>query len=247
MVDEQEGGGADDDASRSEDVAIVSAAAVKRAARIKAGVYGDVELKPGGDGKSARVTQLRTAEGGGKLPTDGSVGPDEGAHVGGAAGYVCTIQRGQCWVAPVWTLRVAKRTVRMTVDAEDSTTGIFLPKSNSKQHLLVAPTVDTVRNGLVHVAVLNVEGKREKVPAREALGTWIPTDDTMGLLEMNGELQRIRVAEWVATLNKEAAKPQKEEDTLDIGEMEPADRDLVVELLRQFAEIVEKKRCRKRV
>ncbi|GMF52879.1 unnamed protein product [Phytophthora fragariaefolia] len=107
--------------------------------------------------------------------------------------------------------------VRMTVNAEDGTTGIFLPKSKSKQHLLVAPTVDT------------------------ALGTWIPTDDTMKLLEMNGELQRTGVAEWVATLNKQAAEPLKEEDKLDIGEMEPADRDLVVTLLHQFAELVEKK------
>ncbi|GMF16140.1 unnamed protein product [Phytophthora fragariaefolia] len=83
----------------------------------------------------------------------------------------------------------------MTVNAEDGTSGIFLPKSKSKQHLLVAPTVDTVRNGFGHVAVLNVEGKREKLPAREALGTRIPTDDTMELLELNGELQRTRVAE----------------------------------------------------
>jgi hypothetical protein len=85
------------------------------------------------------------------------------------------------------------RVLRVAVDAEEGTTGIFLPKLNAKRHLLMAPTLSTVRDELVSIAVMNVDSKREKLPAREALGTWVPTDDTMGLLSMNGELERDRV------------------------------------------------------
>jgi hypothetical protein len=56
--------------------------------------------------------------------------------------------------------------VRVAVDAAEGTTGLFLPKPTAKRHLLLAPTVDTVRGGTVRVAVLNVEGRREKLPAR---------------------------------------------------------------------------------
>jgi len=135
----------------------------------------------------------------------------------------------------------ARAIVRVAVAAADGTTGLFLPKPLTKRHLLLAPTVDTVRGGTVRVAVLNVEGRREKLPAREVLGTWVPTDDTMTLLDMNGELERKRVAEWVKKLRKDDAKPLSNEDSLDIGEMEPADRDLLIALLRQHADIVEKK------
>lgn len=116
-----------------------------------------------------------------------------------------------------------------------------MPKVGGRRHLLMAPTVDTVRNGKVRIAVMNVEGRREKLPARESLGTWIPADEDMQILSLNGELERARVADWVSTLRKQDAEPLKNEDQLDIGEMEAADRDLVVALLRQFSEIVEKK------
>ncbi|GMF36060.1 unnamed protein product [Phytophthora fragariaefolia] len=134
--------------------------------------------------------------------------------------------------------------VRVKVDAADGTTGVFLPKWGGKRHLMVASTVDTVRNGMVQIAVLNVEGRREKLPAGEASGKGITTEADIDILSVNGELERTRVAEWVATLRKEDAAPLQEEEKLDIGEMETADRDLVLALLRQYAEVVEKKeRC----
>jgi hypothetical protein len=43
-------------------------------------------------------------------------------------------------------------------------------------------------------------------------------------------------------LRKEDAPPLKNEDQLDIGEMEAADKDLVIALLRQYADITEKKK-----
>ncbi|KAE9289870.1 hypothetical protein PR003_g25435 [Phytophthora rubi] len=94
---------------------------------------------------------------------------------------------------------------------------------------------------MVSVVVLNVEARREKLPAREALGTWIPTDADMEILSLNGELERDRVAKWVAALKKDDARPLQDEDKLDIGDMETADKDLVIALLRQYAGIVEKK------
>ncbi|GMF58780.1 unnamed protein product [Phytophthora fragariaefolia] len=129
----------------------------------------------------------------------------------------------------------------MKVDADYGTTGVFLPKLTSKRHLLVAPTVDTVKDGMVSVVVLNLEGRREKPPARQALRTRIPTDDDMQILSLNGELERARVAEWIATLKKGDAAPPSNENKLDIGDMEAADKDLVIALLRQYADIVEKK------
>ncbi|KAE8985794.1 hypothetical protein PR002_g22533 [Phytophthora rubi] len=122
--------------------------------------------------------------------------------------------------------------VQMKVDAEDGTTGVFLPKPTSKRHLLIAPTVDTVKDGKVSVVVLNVEGRREKLPAREALGTWIPTDADMQILSLNGELERDWVVKWVDALKKDDARPLQDEDKLDIGDMEAADKDLVIALLR---------------
>ncbi|KAE9323043.1 hypothetical protein PF008_g17457 [Phytophthora fragariae] len=142
------------------------------------------------------------------------------------------------------TVKLATNTrsvVQMKVDAEDGTTGVFLPKPTSKRHLLIAPTVDTVKDGMVSVAVLNVEGRREKLPAREALATWIPTDADMEILSLNGDLERDRVAKWVAALKKNDARPLQDEDKVDIGDMEAADKDLAIALLRQYAGIVEKK------
>ncbi|KAE8954519.1 hypothetical protein PR002_g32064 [Phytophthora rubi] len=131
--------------------------------------------------------------------------------------------------------------VRVKVDAPDGTTGVFVPKPSSKRHLMMSPTAATVHEGVVRVAVLNIEGKREKLPAREVLGTWVPTDDTMQMLSLNGELEKARVREWVSTLKKEDGEPLKNEASLDIGDMEPDERDLVIALLRPYAPIVEKK------
>ncbi|KAI9990491.1 hypothetical protein PInf_021519 [Phytophthora infestans] len=87
--------------------------------------------------------------------------------------------------------------VRVKVDASNGSTGVFLPKLTHKRYLLLAPTLSTVQNGEVAVAVLNLEGRREKLPARAELGTWIPTDKTMKILSLNGELDREHVAQWV--------------------------------------------------
>ncbi|KAE9030761.1 hypothetical protein PR003_g11978 [Phytophthora rubi] len=131
--------------------------------------------------------------------------------------------------------------VRMKVDADDGTTGVFLPKPTTNRHWLIALTVDTVKDEMVGVVVLSMEGRREKLPAREALDMCIPTDDDMLILPLNRELERNRVVKWVAALKKEYARPLLDEDQLGIGDMEVTDMDLGIALLRQYAGIVERK------
>ncbi|KAE9346978.1 hypothetical protein PR003_g7161 [Phytophthora rubi] len=86
-------------------------------------------------------------------------------------------------------------------------------------------------DGTTGIFLPKTEGKREKLP-------WIPTEETMEILSLNGELERERVAVWVSTLRKENAPPHIDEDKLDIGELEAGDRNLVVAVLRQYAEAV---------
>ncbi|OWZ21258.1 LOW QUALITY PROTEIN: hypothetical protein PHMEG_0004217 [Phytophthora megakarya] len=77
-------------------------------------------------------------------------------------------------------------------------------------------------------------GRRENLPAREALGTWIPVKEDMELLSVNGEMERERVAAWVSKLKKEDAEPLTDEEKLDISEMESRLGD-------RYSGIVEKK------
>ncbi|KAE9088509.1 hypothetical protein PF010_g19354 [Phytophthora fragariae] len=88
------------------------------------------------------------------------------------------------------------------------------------------------------VSIVVRGGRREKLPAREALATWILTDNDMQILTPNGELERTRVAKWVAALKKDDARPLQDEDKLDIIDMEVADKDLVIALLWQYAGIM---------
>ncbi|OWZ01605.1 hypothetical protein PHMEG_00026971, partial [Phytophthora megakarya] len=104
--------------------------------------------------------------------------------------------------------------VKLQVDTEDGTTGIFMPKPSSKRHLYLL---------------------------EKRWCTWIPVKEDMKLLSVNGELERERVAAWVSKLKKEDPEPLTDEEKLDIGEMEQEDRDLVIALLRQYSGIVEKK------
>ncbi|KAE9002386.1 hypothetical protein PR001_g18267 [Phytophthora rubi] len=90
----------------------------------------------------------------------------------------------------------------MMVDADDGTTGVFLSKPASKQHLLISSTVDTVKNGTVSIVVLNGEGRREKLLAREAFDTWIPTNVDIPIVSPHAELERDRVPNWVAPLKE---------------------------------------------
>ncbi|KAL3664275.1 hypothetical protein V7S43_010602 [Phytophthora oleae] len=124
----------------------------------------------------------------------------------------------------------ASRIVSAKVDAEAGTADIFVPEPSSKRHLVVVPTVDTVHDDRVRVSVLNVEGRREQLPAREALATWIPVTEDTQLLKANGELGRAPVAGWGVALKKKDARELPDAGKIDIGDIKPGERDLVIAL-----------------
>ncbi|GMG16831.1 unnamed protein product [Phytophthora fragariaefolia] len=155
-------------------------------------------------------------------------------------------------------LDFGKRELKFHNDHDE---GIIVPfKCHGVTPLLEAPgewaatvrltkTVKLVTNvrSIEHMAVNAPEGTTGLFLPKPAtkrhllVAPTVPTDETMTLLVMNRELERARVAEWVRNLKKEDRKPLSNEDSLDTGEMEPADRDLMIALLRQHADIIEKK------
>ncbi|KAE9023028.1 hypothetical protein PR001_g13013 [Phytophthora rubi] len=85
------------------------------------------------------------------------------------------------------------RNVELAVAAPEGTVGIFTPARRVEPHLLLAPTLTTVRGGKVVVPILNLVGRMSKLPSREVLGTWAPTAQDMTVLEMTGEFGRDKV------------------------------------------------------
>lgn len=77
------------------------------------------------------------------------------------------------------------------MSAPEDMVGLFM------SHLLLAPTLTTIRDGRVAVPVINLVGTRVKLPARELFGTWATTTDDMKVLEMTGSLTRDRVKQWL--------------------------------------------------
>ncbi|GMF40219.1 unnamed protein product [Phytophthora fragariaefolia] len=75
-------------------------------------------------------------------------------------------------MAKVRLLRRAKvrtqkvRSVDVAVPAEDGAMGLFVPKARKEAHLLLAPTLVTVRDGKATVPVLNLVGRATKLPSK---------------------------------------------------------------------------------
>lgn len=67
--------------------------------------------------------------------------------------------------------------VTMTLYAPEGTMRVFWPLA-ATDRLLVVPTVVTVHQKAIAVPVLNMTGKRTKLPVRRALGKWIPLTGT---------------------------------------------------------------------
>ncbi|ETO77107.1 hypothetical protein F444_07655 [Phytophthora nicotianae P1976] len=51
--------------------------------------------------------------------------------------------------------------------------------------------------GKVLVPAIKVQGGQVKLPAKKKLGTWVPIDDDMKVLEFNGELKYDKLDEWL--------------------------------------------------
>ncbi|OWZ12778.1 hypothetical protein PHMEG_00014001 [Phytophthora megakarya] len=130
--------------------------------------------------------------------------------------------------------------VEVSVPEFDGTVGLFIPKKRKEPHLLVAPTLVTVKSGKVKVPVLNLVDKTKKLPSKEMLGTWTPPDDEMEVLKLGGALDHERVSQWLDELQVKE-KPLSNEETLNFGAMDDKDKELLVKLLRNYPELLEPK------
>ncbi|OWZ17073.1 RNA-dependent DNA polymerase [Phytophthora megakarya] len=129
--------------------------------------------------------------------------------------------------------------VELAVAAPEGTTGIFVPSPRKEPHLLLAPTLSTVRGGRIKVPVLNLVGRTARLPPREKLGTWSPTSDDMTVMEVSGELDRERVTAWMETELRGGVKPLSNEGDLDVGDMSDEDKELLLRLLRSYPGLLE--------
>lgn len=129
--------------------------------------------------------------------------------------------------------------VAVAVPDPEGSTGIFVPKEVGGTHVLLAPTVATVRDGKIVVPVMNLIGKTAKLPSRETLGTWQPVREDMDLIEMNGDLDRDKVLQWLEGELQAKTEPLSNEEDLHLGDMDAADKDLLLRLLRNYPALLE--------
>ncbi|GMF15684.1 unnamed protein product [Phytophthora fragariaefolia] len=63
--------------------------------------------------------------------------------------------------------------------------------------VMLAVTVTKVRSGKVIVPAVNAKNEQARLPMKQELGKWIPIESSLELLEMNGELRRDQINEWL--------------------------------------------------
>jgi hypothetical protein len=137
--------------------------------------------------------------------------------------------------------------VKIAVAAPDGRTGVFMPKMRNQdvartrrwQHLLLAPTIATVRKGGITVPILSLMGRTTKLPRKEALGTWVPNDGEMEIMEVTSELNRERVQQWLDKEMRVVEEPLSNEADLELCDMEDAERELMIKMLRCFPSLLE--------
>ncbi|POM66322.1 LOW QUALITY PROTEIN: Enzymatic Polyprotein [Phytophthora palmivora] len=125
------------------------------------------------------------------------------------------------------------RNVELAVVASEGTEGLFVPTLGVEAHLLLAPTLTTVRDGKGTVPVMNLVGRTSKLPKKETLGTWTPTNDDMQVLAVTGELDRDGVQQWLAGVSTKTA-PLTNEADLNLCNVNSEGRDLLITLLRRY-------------
>lgn len=91
------------------------------------------------------------------------------------------------------------------------------------------------------IPVFNLTGARLRLPARQTLGTWIPLDVKIKLLEDKNELKRQRVTEWLQTLKTKGHESLRNEDMVDLSALSRRDRELVLGLLRSYPDVLNKR------
>lgn len=122
--------------------------------------------------------------------------------------------------------------VEIAIAAEDGEQGIFIP-TRSAGPVMLAATVTRARNGKAWVPAINSGDGEARLPPKKELGKWIPVDEEMTALAVNGELQRERVLSWLSELG-DVDTPLANEDDVKIGETNEGSRRLVMQLLRAY-------------
>ncbi|KAE8980862.1 hypothetical protein PR002_g23987 [Phytophthora rubi] len=149
---------------------------------------------------------------------------------------------GRSRIAAVRTVeraRLAKRAVtpmQVSVTAADGEKGIFIPNKNCGA-VMLAMTVTEARDGKAWVPVINANGGRVKLPPQKELGTWVPIDDDMKVLSLNGEMTRERLGEWIRELSSTSDEPLENEDEVDIRTKDAGGRALIMQLLRAYRKV----------
>ncbi|KAG1697434.1 hypothetical protein DVH05_016308 [Phytophthora capsici] len=149
--------------------------------------------------------------------------------------------------AKVAAVRMARRTqlegrtvtpVEIAVAAADGEVGVFLPTKQTGAVMLAA-TVTTVRDGKAWVPDINAQESGVRLPSKRELGTWIPMDREMQVLNMSGGLKSSKVKEWLKSLNENSEKPLNDEEDVHIGVEDSESRGLILRLLRVYRQLTE--------
>ncbi|OWY95936.1 hypothetical protein PHMEG_00033922 [Phytophthora megakarya] len=126
--------------------------------------------------------------------------------------------------ATVVAVRMARRTqldqctvtpVQVAVTAVDGERGIFAP-TKPLGAVMLATNVAEARNGTAWVSAINSSSNEVRLPSKRELGNWIPLDEDIKVLEMNGALQQEKLTAWLNGLDGDDT-PLVNEHELNIG------------------------------
>lgn len=134
--------------------------------------------------------------------------------------------------------RIAARAVtpiEISVAAKDGERGIFIP-THATGAVLLAATLTTAHGGRAWVPAINSNGTPARLPNKKELGTWLPVDDDMTILDVNSHMDISRLDEWIKSLGDDET-PLDNEDEVQIGVEDPAARELMKRLLRVYRKL----------
>lgn len=87
--------------------------------------------------------------------------------------------------------------------------------------------------------MLNVRGRRVKLPVGHALGTLVPLSKTIENLEARDELEREAIKQWLDALQSSERAPLASKNKLDFGTLDDDDKALLTQLLRYYTMLLE--------
>lgn len=124
-----------------------------------------------------------------------------------ARAYKAVARTAKKWKANTQAIR----NMDLTASAPNGEVGLFVPTLRATGDLLLGPTVTTAHDGVVTVPAMLVAGRRQRLPAKVALGTWVPLASEFEIMEDEGAFDRTAVEEWLKTLG-DVDEPLPNED-----------------------------------